>query len=976
MKRRRKSKPGGLNEKAASSQHSTPMDYQHSRTYTVLEPSGQMEAEYPWPAEKPPITRLPRYEQLEAQVQHLEAQVLQPSNSEHLPNISELIANVDLGEAILEDWKRFHAIRDTAKSSGHDTSKINSARKFPLGYDGTTLELGRPDDINTSHASRKQSLPPFSSMLMSEPFDFSRTLPPPIPSRSFNNLGDELRYTHVLGQARYGKFEASDKVKNRLPPSKLDRRSSGLSAILGTGNADTGAIMIPGRVSPSQLSRHPTPTLLDGGLATRPSSQASSPGTPRSKFSAFDEPSRPRQSLIPLPSSNAVMMRFESSARELEAVSCAATDATHRSISDDEEIIPATHDAPHEPHDGLSNEDESPTALPIDMHTSEDEVGRSSQLRPSEEKIRTDFSIFEDIHDSEDALNRSPQFRPSVVRYRAIDDASDEESNPTGLASVPVKCFCHSTRRSGKMALCTTCQTLQHTECYYRNENDLGHGQTQSQHLQSSAQRTPRQERQHVCVDCVISNDRFDPDEFNAATRRLHSTRPQSRLKDSITTEILDEMSDGIIGLPGPKQAPLDGSFHQDTPPSKESISNENPEMLNEANSIVVKDIGSGNNHHPFMAEAYTDSGYASNTTRAFKLSEVAGQTDYVGTGSRSLSAMGEDHQCTEQEYDTKSIYSDASAIPPLTKARYIEGLADDLAQAIQPYQLHDKDLRQFFGILPELLKAFALTFGHHESATMHRDVMVFIHRYRRQIVKTLNNHLSMEEVEHQNTDQADKMSLNEIMNLWHRSGEPAQDERLDNFEHNDNLDIKNFDGRKIRDEDEEEEDDNDFEVDETELPGLAAYRSLIRGSPAHSWFLDNIRRECTLLAPEPNIIGEIRNAILNALPSSPKISRRKPAEIFNVGFMVDWDPVAFLREEEYTEKPEDAIERAITLTGSTVSAQALTCGGYLRQTWPSTGEQILYLIKSLVSGKNRASGNYLLLYNQWRFHRCLHLIS
>lgn len=108
--------------------------------------------------------------------------------------------------------------------------------------------------------------------------------------------------------------------------------------------------------------------------------------------------------------------------------------------------------------------------------------------------------------------------------------------------------------------------------------------------------------------------------------------------------------------------------------------------------------------------------------------------------------------------------------------------------------------------------------------------------------------------------------------------------------------------------------------------------------------------------------MGEIRNAILDALPSSPKISRRKPAETFNVSFMVSWDPVAFLREEEYTEKPEDAIERAITLTGSTVSAQALTCGGYLRQTWPSTGEHILDLIKSLVSGKSRASGNYLLL--------------
>lgn len=220
--------------------------------------------------------------------------------------------------------------------------------------------------------------------------------------------------------------------------------------------------------------------------------------------------------------------------------------------------------------------------------------------------------------------------------------------------------------------------------------------------------------------------------------------------------------------------------------------------------------------------------------------------------------------------------------------------------------------------------------------------------------MKTLNNHILVEEADDQNRDPVNQMSLNEKMNLWIKSGESTQDGTLDN------PDTKDSNVRELHNDDDDEEEIYDLEADETELPALAAYRALIRGAPAYSWFLNNIRRECTLSPPEPNLIGEIRNAILDALPSSPKISRRKPAETFNVSFMVDWDPIAFIREEEYTERPEDAIERTITLTGSAASAQALTCGEYLRQTWPSTGGQILDLAKSLVSGKSRASGNYL----------------
>lgn len=114
-----------------------------------------------------------------------------------------------------------------------------------------------------------------------------------------------------------------------------------------------------------------------------------------------------------------------------------------------------------------------------------------------------------------------------------------------------------------------------------------------------------------------------------------------------------------------------------------------------------------------------------------------------------------------------------------------------------------------------------------------------------------------MEEAENQNREEANQMSLNEKMNLWHRN------------EESDNLDIKN------PGEDEENADDSDYEADkeseanedeikeyvgyeadETELPELAAYRSFIRGAPAYDWFLNNIRRECTLAPPEPNLNG------------------------------------------------------------------------------------------------------------------------
>jgi hypothetical protein len=90
-----------------------------------------------------------------------------------------------------------------------------------------------------------------------------------------------------------------------------------------------------------------------------------------------------------------------------------------------------------------------------------------------------------------------------------------------------------------------------------------------------------------------------------------------------------------------------------------------------------------------------------------------------------------------------------------------------------------------------------------------------------------------------------------------------------------------------------------------------------------------------------------IRQEIIKSLPSSHRVSRKKPADAYTVTFMIEWDPLAFVKEQAYKEEPDEAVEIAITLTGSAKDAQALTCAQYLCQTWPSAGEHTIRILNT-----------------------------
>ncbi|KAL6825941.1 hypothetical protein J3E69DRAFT_279665 [Trichoderma sp. SZMC 28015] len=130
--------------------------------------------------------------------------------------------------------------------------------------------------------------------------------------------------------------------------------------------------------------------------------------------------------------------------------------------------------------------------------------------------------------------------------------------------------------------------------------------------------------------------------------------------------------------------------------------------------------------------------------------------------------------------------------------------------------------------------------------------------------------------------------------------------------------------------------------------PEISLYKRFLSGHPVYKWLLGNIRRVLYMEVPG-NVQIRIRNSILKHLPEARRVSRRAMPERCNFTFTVDWDPCLFLRQQKYLERPEVAIGRAITITGSETDAQATTVMQYLLQTWPSSGIHLLDLLKIVV---------------------------
>lgn len=153
-------------------------------------------------------------------------------------------------------------------------------------------------------------------------------------------------------------------------------------------------------------------------------------------------------------------------------------------------------------------------------------------------------------------------------------------------------------------------------------------------------------------------------------------------------------------------------------------------------------------------------------------------------------------------------------------------------------------------------------------------------------------------------------------------------------------------------------EDDDEVEVEDDEdepMPELRLYRKIIEESAAYRWLLGQIQRKTILNTTECDIRQYLRKSILDVLPARPAISRRNPMELIQVRYEVHTDFVGFLKKQQYEEELSYALENAVIITGSKEVAQAETCIGYLRQTWPVTGESLLQILKAAVDSNEKA---------------------
>ncbi|KAJ5100617.1 purine and uridine phosphorylase [Penicillium angulare] len=196
-----------------------------------------------------------------------------------------------------------------------------------------------------------------------------------------------------------------------------------------------------------------------------------------------------------------------------------------------------------------------------------------------------------------------------------------------------------------------------------------------------------------------------------------------------------------------------------------------------------------------------------------------------------------------EDDNDAQSIYTVEPKISRVKHKDFISKVANDLFEKVILEENAHRTPEIIQGVVPRLLKGFALRAGQSDSTQMQRDLMVFIRRHRREIAGSLR----MKYLENEGDSQIpeyddDRMDLDEIMNLWHHNLEDAGSE-VDTPQKEINSASETGSSRE----------DVFTEDSGSEIPEFATYKKLISNSSAYYWLLGTINRNLYLNPAEPN---------------------------------------------------------------------------------------------------------------------------
>ncbi|KAH8896006.1 hypothetical protein GQ53DRAFT_819962 [Thozetella sp. PMI_491] len=293
-------------------------------------------------------------------------------------------------------------------------------------------------------------------------------------------------------------------------------------------------------------------------------------------------------------------------------------------------------------------------------------------------------------------------------------------------------------------------------------------------------------------------------------------------------------------------------------------------------------------------------------------------------------------------EGDSVTVYSAATTTVPNIVQELIVWVCDDIYNSLW-LQVDCAGYKAIAGILPRLVKAFAIHLGNIGSNSLSLQIMHFIYKHHREIIAQLNARFDHEDdtlAGSRGTD--DGMTLHEKILLW-ESKIFYEKRDIDTEVHD------RFQGV---------EDDIDDDGDDLDMaPPLPAYSNAIINSSAYNWFLESLSKLSSLQwGPSEDIITakEIRETILQQIPTG-KISKNLPPRTFSAHFRIVWGPLQTRFDEESARVPESSailLSAITTLTSSSDNEiQTTTIGQYFEQTWPNGRVVILRCLQELLSG-------------------------
>lgn len=147
--------------------------------------------------------------------------------------------------------------------------------------------------------------------------------------------------------------------------------------------------------------------------------------------------------------------------------------------------------------------------------------------------------------------------------------------------------------------------------------------------------------------------------------------------------------------------------------------------------------------------------------------------------------------------------------------------------------------------------------------------------------------------------------------------------------------------------------DSDSVDDEEPTMPGLIEYRNLIQDHKAYEMLLNEAHNISSLDGLGRTTLKRIATEVLGYLPPTNRVSRYRSYDSVNVSFHVSWSVLKFLRDQQYSQSNSEALASAVTLTGTSIDAQALSCKQYVSKVWPHVGEVLLStVINAMCCGK------------------------